>query len=202
MTGNFKIGVIILAAGASKRLGHPKQLVEFKGRTLLQHTIDVANSFEFDSRVLVLGAGANVIMDKTNPRNFELIINEAWEEGISSSIRQGVNALLRGKNKPDQILILLADQPFVSVENIGQLIKLQLERDVAASFSEYAGDVGVPAIFSKEIFPQLLALQGDQGAKKLIYNKDFGFATMRFENGNFDVDTAKDIELLRQLEKE
>lgn len=201
MIGNRKIGVIILAAGASSRLGHPKQLVEFKGKTLLQHIIDVANSFKFDSKVLVLGAKADEIKAKTFRDNFEVVINETWEEGMSTSIREGLSASLKLENKLEHVLILLADQPFVTQENIEKLIKLQLEKDVQATFSEYAGDVGVPAIFSREVFRQLKALEGDEGAKKLIYDKKFEFATQKFEKGNFDVDTVKDVELLKQMEQ-
>lgn len=201
MIGNRKTGVIILAAGASSRLGHPKQLVEFKGKTLLQHIIDIANSFDFDTQVLVLGANADEIIAKTNLKNFEVVINENWEEGMSTSIGNGLSASLKFDNKLEQVLILLADQPFVSWENIDQLIKLQLEKDVQATFSEYADDVGVPAIFSREVFPQLKALKGDQGAKKLIYDEKFEFRTLKFEKGNFDVDTAADVELLKQMEQ-
>lgn len=201
MSKKSKIGVIILAAGASRRLGHPKQLVQFKGKTLLQHIVDVSNSVEFCSRVLVLGARANEIQGKSDLKNFEVVYNESWEEGMSTSIREGLFASLKSENRLEHILILLADQPFVTKENINQLIILQLEKNVQATFSEYAGDIGVPAIFSREIFPQLRALKGDQGAKKLIYDGNLEFATLKFEKGNFDVDTSNDIELLRQMEQ-
>lgn len=200
MIENSKIGVIILAAGSSSRLGHPKQLVEFKAKTLLQYIIDIADAFKFDSKVLVLGAKADEIYAKTNPKNFKVIINENWQEGMSSSIKKGVSESLKLENELDHILILLSDQPFVSGENIAELIKVQLNENVQATFSEYAGNTGVPAIFSKDTFYDLQKLKGDYGAKKLIQRNILKYQTVKFQKGNFDVDTEKDVELLKKLE--
>lgn len=202
MTGNSKIGVIILAAGASRRLGYPKQLVEFKGRTLLQHIIDTANLFDFDARMLVLGAKAKEIKSNINSRNFQEVYNKNWEEGMGTSISKGLSEALKIEEQLDHILMLLSDQPFVTVEKIQELIRLQLDNNLPATLSEYAGEVGVPAIFSKETFSELLNLKKDQGAKKLILNDKIKFETVKFEAGNFDVDTAEDVELLKQLEEE
>lgn len=202
MIGNRKIGVIILAAGASSRLGYPKQLVEFKGKTLLQHIIDVADPLDFDSRVLILGAKADEIKNKIDSRNFRVVYNENWEEGMGTSISKGISEALNLQNNLDHVLILLSDQPFVNKEKILELLKVQLESDKPATFSEYAGEVGVPAIFSAEIFSELQKLKKDQGAKKLILNDKIKFETVKFEAGNFDVDTAEDVELLKQMEKE
>ncbi|MGM0934650.1 MAG: nucleotidyltransferase family protein [Bacteroidota bacterium] len=202
MRDNAKIGVIILAAGSSSRLGYPKQLVEFKGIPLLQRSIDIVESLELDPKILVLGAKEDEINKKIDPRNFEVVINENWEEGMSTSIRKGISEALKIKKELEQILILLSDQPLVTKDKIEELIRVQLDSKKQATFSEYLGNVGVPAIFSREIFSDLKKLKGDQGAKKLIYNKGFQFGTVKFENANFDVDTIADVELLKQMEKE
>lgn len=202
MRDNAKIGVIILAAGSSSRLGYPKQLVEFKGITLLQHSIDIAESLEFDARILVLGAREDEINKKIDCRNFKVVINENWEEGMSTSIRKGLSEALKLEKELEHVLILLSDQPLVTREKVEELIRVQLNSNKPATFSEYAGEPGVPAIFSREIFSDLEKLKGDQGAKKLIYENDFQFETVKFENGNFDVDTTADVELLKQMEEE
>jgi len=199
---NKKIGVVILAAGSSSRLGYPKQLVEFKGKPMLQHILDVADSFEFETEVLVLGAGAEEIKDKIEPRKFEILFNKNWEEGMASSIRIGLERSLEKEKDLEDLLILLSDQPFVSEERIEALIKEQLTGNSQTTFSEYDGDVGVPAIFSRSVFPFLKELKGDHGAKKLILDKKIEFRTVKFEKGNFDVDTKEDVELLKKLEKE
>ncbi|AVR46830.1 nucleotidyltransferase family protein [Christiangramia fulva] len=200
MIENKKIGVVILAAGASSRLGYPKQLVEFEGKKLLQKMIDLADDFSFDSKVLVLGANANEIKKEIDSKNFSIAINGEWNQGMSSSIIKGITSS-EELEKLDHLLILLSDQPFVNREKIEQLIRLQIENKSEATFSEYEGDIGVPAIFSRSVFQKLKELKGDHGAKKLIYNDKIEFQTIKFEKGNFDVDTKEDVELLKQLEK-
>ena len=201
MRENAKIGVIILAAGSSSRLGNPKQLVEFRGIPLLQHSIEVAESLKFDTKILVLGAKAEEIIKKIDSKSFEVVINENWEEGMGTSISKGVTEALKHEKDLDHILMLLSDQPFVNKEKIQELIRVQLDSYKPATFSEYAGEVGVPAIFSRDIFPELQKLKKDQGAKKLILNNEISFETVKFEGGNFDVDTAEDVELLKRMEE-
>ncbi len=198
---NNKIGVVILAAGSSSRLGYPKQLVEFQGKPMLQHILDVAGSFEFDTELLVLGANSEQIKEKIEPKKYEILFNENWQEGMASSIRAGLERSLEMEKDLEHLFILLSDQPFVSKERIEALIKEQLAANSEATFSEYDGDVGVPAIFSSSVFPFLKELKGDHGAKKLIYTKKMQFRTVKFEKGNFDVDTKEDVELLKRLEK-
>ena len=201
MIYNRKIGVIILAAGSSSRLGYAKQLVEFKGKALLQHVIDVAENFQFDSRILVLGANSDKITENITPGNFKLVINEEWEKGMSASIRKGITESLKFDKELEHVLILLSDQPFVSGENIERLLKVQLEENTQATFSEYQGNIGVPAIFSREVFSEFQELKGDQGAKKLIKEGKLNFRTVKFEKGNFDVDTPEDVESLKRMEE-
>lgn len=201
MKTNAKIGVIILAAGSSSRLGYPKQLVRFKGIPLLQRSIDVSESLKFTAKILVLGAKEAEISKEINSRSFDVVINENWEEGLGTSIRKGISEALKLEKELEHILIMLSDQPLVAKDNIEELVRVQLDSKKQATFSEYAGDIGVPAIFSSEIFSKLIKLKGDQGAKKLIYDRDFQYGTVQFENGNFDVDTIADVKLLKRMEK-
>lgn len=201
MKSEAKIGVVILAAGSSSRLGYAKQLVEFKGKPLLQHAIDIAESLELATKVLVLGARAEEIERNIELQNFVPVRNENWEEGMSGSLREGLLRSQELENELKHLLILVSDQPFITKEKIQQLIKVQLEHKTAATFSEYAGSFGVPAIFSAEVFPFLKELKGDEGAKKLILDEKFDFETVKFEKGNFDVDTKEDVELLKKREK-
>lgn len=202
MIQNAKIGVVILAAGSSSRLGYAKQLVEFNGKPLLQHAIDVSGLLDFDSKVLVLGARKDKIESEIDLKEFEVVANENWEEGMSTSISKGVLRSQELEHELDHILILLSDQPFVSKERIEELIQVQLDKNSQATFSEYSGDIGVPAIFSAEVFHDLKELKGDQGAKKLIHDEKLDYGIVKFEEGNFDVDTAEDVERLKKLEKE
>lgn len=201
MRENIKIGVIILAAGSSSRLGYPKQLVKFKGKFLLQHSIDLAEAIGFNTKILVLGSKAEKIRKEIDPKKFKVVINEHWEEGMGTSISKGISEAVEKEKQLEHILIMLSDQPLISKDKIEELIKVQLNSHKQATFSEYTGDIGVPAIFSHELFSELIKLNGVQGAKKLLYNKDIRFQTIRIENGKFDVDTKTDVEILNNMEE-
>lgn len=202
MRENTKIGVIILAAGSSSRLGYPKQLVKFKEKSLLQHSIDLAEAIGFDTNILVLGSKAEKIRKEIDPKNFKVVLNENWEEGMGTSISKGASEAVKIGEQLEHILIILSDQPLVTKDKIEELIKVHLNSHKQATFSEYTGDIGVPAIFSRELFSELIKLNGIQGAKKLLYNKDIRFETIKIEKGNFDVDTIGDVEILRQMEED
>ncbi len=189
--------MIILAAGSSSRLGEAKQLVEFNGQPLLQYTLNCAEKLTFDSKILVLGSNSRKIKTSLELGNFEVVINEEWEEGMASSIRKGIQ---QSKIDLEHVMILVSDQPLISSDNLENLIAKQLENNTEATFSEYDGDLGVPAIFSKKVFLELLNLKGDQGAKKLLQKGKLTYESVKFEGGNFDVDTKEDVEKLKELE--
>ncbi|SDR71145.1 nucleotidyltransferase family protein [Gramella sp. MAR_2010_147] len=202
MIQHAKIGVVILAAGSSSRLGYAKQLVEFNGKSLLQNAIDTSCSIGFKTNILLLGARAEEIISSIDPKDFEIVINKQWREGMSGSIKEALNRSLELYQDLQHLLILVSDQPFICKESLEKLIEVQLKSKSPATFSEYVGNVGVPAIFSAEVFPYLNELKGDQGAKKLIMDHKIDFKTVKFEKGNFDVDTQEDVELLKKMKNE
>lgn len=190
---------MILAAGASSRLGHPKQLVEFQNKTLLQHIIDSAAPLNFTPSLLILGANANQIRRATNLNNVTVLDNENWSEGIASSIRLGVSESIKWNESLESILFLLSDQPFVTTELIEELIQKHANKNQRITASRYMENVGVPAIFGKTFFPQLLELTGDVGAKKIIAQNGKHVESIHFKRGFFDVDTKEDyIKLLNK----
>lgn len=195
-------GVIVLAAGSSSRLGEPKQLVEFRKQPLLQKVIEECDPLEFSSGVIVLGAKAEDIEQEIDPGPFTFVTNESWREGIASSIRKGVEATLKKNPGTGHLLFLLSDQPFVNTEVIRQLLTTHGEGagDKEITASSYKGEIGVPAIFSKTMFPLLLELSGDQGAKKIMKQHPARVAEVPFEMGQFDVDTPEDQSELRNFE--
>ncbi|QCK15458.1 nucleotidyltransferase family protein [Mangrovivirga cuniculi] len=155
MIKNNKIGVVILAAGSSSRLGHPKQLVQFQGKTLLQLAIDKSESFDFDTKIVVLGAEADNIKNEIDEKNFTILLNENWKEGIASSIRKGVVESIEKEPALSHILFLLSDQPFISKSLISKLVEVQLNQKGNATYSSYENEPGVPAIFQKKCFLKL-----------------------------------------------
>lgn len=200
MSISNNIGVVILAAGSSSRLGEPKQLVRFQDKPLLQNMIDQSVSLGFGSKIIVLGANSETIKKALNPGIFTFVLNENWNEGIASSIRKGVEYSLGLNPGTEHLLFLLSDQPFVSTALLERLLETHRTGNSEITASFYNNDVGVPAVFSKPIFPFLLELDGDQGAKIIMKRFPDKVTPVHFEMGHFDVDTPRDYIKLRQFE--
>jgi len=200
LSAEANIAVVVLAAGGSTRLGRPKQLVEFKGKTLLEHTMDKVDMLGFQTKVLVLGSNQDKIQQKISTDGFKVITNPNWEQGMASSIKRGLEAALAKENELDHILFLVSDQPFLERVNLIKLVHTQLTKNPKATYSKYGDNIGVPAIFGKAAFPLLLQLEGDEGAKKLIHLEEFNFCTETLKNGGFDVDTEEDVQELKQMD--
>ncbi len=198
MSESPKIGVIILAAGTSKRLGQPKQLVSFRGKNLLQHSIDCTENLTLVSKILVLGANAEKVKREINSKSFQTVINERWEEGMASSVRIGVEKSITMIPNLEAILILVSDQPFVSKELLHKMIKLY-KSESSNVVCRYGEGKGVPALFGSKYFNELLQLKGDHGARKIIQDHEEMQSIVTFDQGNFDVDTPEDLERLNNL---
>ena len=194
-----KTGVIILAAGSSSRLGHSKQLLSFRGKTLLQLIIDEAELLDLEQKVLVLGANADNIRQSVTAGSFTVVINEHWEEGIASSIRIGLAKLLELDPGLDEALFLLSDQPFVSADHIRELLSVHERHGKAITASQYKDTVGVPALFSRELFNELLDIHGDRGASVVMHRHQEQLTAVAFSQGAIDVDTPEDVDRLQEL---
>jgi molybdenum cofactor cytidylyltransferase len=191
--------ILIIAAGQSKRLGKPKQLLAFEGKSLINRLIEITKLAGTYPTTLVLGANADKITTQLQDKHLTVVMNEQWEEGMASSIRAGVKSIIQASPNMDGIMILVCDQPFINVENINGLIALQLATGKPIAACYYANVLGTPALFHKSIFPDLLELKGDIGAKKIIKNKEEEVAKLHFEKGVLDIDTEADY---KQLLKE
>lgn len=200
MSVSNNTGVVILAAGSSSRLGEPKQLVRFQDKPLLQNMIDQSVSLGFGSKIIILGANSETIKKALNPGTFTFVMNENWTEGIASSIRKGVEYSLGLNPGTEHLLFLLSDQPFVSTELLERLLETHRTEKSEITASFYNNDTGVPAVFSKPIFPLLMELGGDHGAKKIMRRFPDKVTPVHFEMGHFDIDTPRDYVKLRQLE--
>ncbi len=188
-------GLIILAAGSSSRMGEPKQLLPFEGKTFLQCAIDAALGSQVTSRVVVLGADKDEIKKSFRADTIPVIHNQDWEKGMSSTMQKGLNYLTKYK-VPDQVIILLCDQPFVHSGILDALIETQKATGKGIVACKYSETLGVPVLFTKKYFPEMLALKGSEGAKKLIYAHLDDVAEVDFPKGAVDIDTYEDYELL------
>ena len=185
----FHTDIIILAAGASTRLGRPKQLLLWQGVTLLQHTVQTALTVATQP-VVVTGANGEHLAAALDPGQVKLVFNPNWQQGIASSIKCGLQALLNRTPEPEQVIFMVCDQPFVTAELLLDLINEQQKSRKPIVASAYAGTLGIPALFNKSLFPQLLELQGDTGARRIIQGNTAEVASVVFEEGRYDIDTA------------
>ena len=183
------VAAIVLAAGASKRLGEPKQLVVIGGETLLERTVRVARE-ACSPVVVVVGAEYEQVLANSVLGDVVTVINDKWSEGMASSIRLGVETLeLMAKDAAGGGL-MTCDQPAVTVKHLSRLIQ---QAEVKAS--RYAGRNGVPAFFPKKYFDSLMKLKGDVGARELLAEARYE----ELENGELDLDTLADLEKAREL---
>jgi molybdenum cofactor cytidylyltransferase len=192
------VAAIVLAAGASRRLGQPKQLLTFKGETLLARSIRLANEAGAGPVLVVLGAHRERIRAAVSLDDMGIAINEEWEQGIASSIHAGLNRLGAIADDAQGVLILSCDQPRLTAEHMRQLIDSfysQAEPCIVAS--AYAGVLGIPAVFPRIAFSHLLALSGDKGARALLMQPPCRLIPLPFEGGEIDIDRPGD---LRELE--
>lgn len=185
----MKLAAVLLAAGGSTRLGRPKQLLEFQGETLVRRAAHCALEAGFAPLHVVLGARAEEVSGALEGLDLNILRNEAWEEGLASSIRTGVAAL---PVDAAGALLLVCDQPALHaglLRSLGELFRADPSRPSACA---YGGSAGIPAILPRDHFPALLALKGDRGAKALLGDAQL----LPFPGGEADVDTPADAEKL------
>jgi molybdenum cofactor cytidylyltransferase len=186
-------GIVILAAGASTRLGKPKQLLPWQGSTLLQHAVQVARQVT-DQPVVVLGAHLHQLQAVLDPAAVQIVHNAAWKEGMASSIRSGLTAVMQ--QSPEHVIFIVCDQPFVSAALLQELILAHRKTGKSIIASAYSGTLGIPALFDASFFPQLLGLEGDTGAKKIIQQHSEHVYAVPFPMGHIDIDTAEEYDAL------
>ena len=189
-------GIIILAAGSSSRFGSTKQLVHFKGKTLLQHTIEEATEAGAEPIVVVTGANANEISKEIKNEKIEIVFNKDWEQGMALGIIIGLKKAISLNNKMEKAIIAVCDQPFISSSLFQQLYQKQNESAKYIVACCYADTIGTPALFTQKYFDVLMKLKGDEGAKKLMKTYSEDVAMVDFPKGYIDIDTKEDYENL------
>ncbi len=188
----MKTGIIILAAGSSSRLGRPKQLLDYRGKTLLQTVIDEALATNCKPVLVVLGANAKEIAARHENDQISIVINENWKNGMASSIVAGLSVMIKNNSALECIIIAVADQAFIKMSNFNHLIEKQKETGKNIIASAYAETIGTPVLFKKDYFEALLSLKGAEGAKNILKQHPHELETVMFEGGGIDIDTETD----------
>ena len=205
------IGAVILAAGGSSRLGQPKQLLTFRGETFVCRAVRAAAEAGCEPILVVVGENSEAIklaldiresrissfsgperVPRPPPRP-AIIENGEWRRGVGTSIRRGLEQL---PNVVEAVVLLACDQPYLDASIVSQLIAALAETGKPIAASSYADTLGVPALFDRSCFDDLLALPDDSGAKSLIAARPNDIAAIPFEKGAIDIDTPSDFQRL------
>jgi molybdenum cofactor cytidylyltransferase len=189
-TESTHIHVMVLAAGASSRFGSAKQLVRVNGRPLMLTAVSRAVELAGHSVTVVLGAHAAELAPLLRHSPASVAINREWSEGIASSIREG---LTHAPSTADGVLIALADQAAVTTEDLRRLAGLWRRDPTAIVAAQYAGAVGVPAIFPRWCFRELNELRGDRGAQVLLQRHVDRLARLPMPSAELDIDRPEDL---------
>ncbi|HEX7588228.1 MAG TPA: nucleotidyltransferase family protein, partial [Anaerolineae bacterium] len=189
-----RVAVVVLAAGGGTRMkGRIKQLLPWRGKTLIQNAVGIAASACAAETIVVLGANAAEIRSTLEHAPGRVLINSAWETGHASSIRMGLNALGR---EIEAAVFVNADQPFLATSVIDRIIQDYYETGARIVAPLYAGRRGSPVLFDRVHFAELKSLQGEQGGRELLVKYPSQIQTVEFaeEQLAVDVDTPEEYE--------
>jgi molybdenum cofactor cytidylyltransferase len=189
-------GAIILAAGGSSRFGRPKQLLPFRGESLVRRAVRAASESGCGRIAVVAGEQRDLIENELRETKAFVIHNPNWKRGLGTSIRCGLQHLLNAHAKMDAVVLVACDQPFVDAQTISALMTMREDSGKPIVASRYANTLGVPALFDRSCFRALLALPAAAGAKALIESRGSDVAEIEFEQGAIDIDTPADFERL------
>jgi molybdenum cofactor cytidylyltransferase len=188
-----KVGGILLAAGSSSRLGQSKQLLKVGDKTLLENSLGVLLNSKLDTVCTVLGYDAARYAKIISEMNCLKVVNPEWNSGIGSSIKFGVHSLLKSDPELQGILIAVCDQLYLSTQHIDDMISIFYQDYDQNVVSEYRGISGVPVIFSRADFNNLMTISDHMGAKALTQNNHRRPCLVPFLQGEIDIDVPDDL---------
>jgi molybdenum cofactor cytidylyltransferase len=187
--------IIILAAGGSTRMGTPKQSLEIQGSTLLRRAVATALASICRPVCVVLGAGAETLSRQLTNLPVTVVINQNWENGIGTSIRQGVATI--AASGVDAVMIFLCDQPLITAASLDLMVGAFFESGRQICAAAYAAALGTPAIFSAELFDELRDLPDAHGGKAIIQRHADQVLAFPLPQAETDLDTMEDVRRLR-----
>ncbi len=194
-----KYAALVLAAGSSTRLGRPKQLLNYKGKTLIEHTINQLNSINNIDVFVVLGAHKNEILSKLDLGSVRVFINTEWKKGMGESIRFGVQKIQKIANYQG-LLITLVDLPLVTADHYQNLLSTFINNSKKIAITQYEDSVkGVPIVIDSLFFTDLKNLSEEQGAKSLLKKHKKEIVEVNTTIPYFDVDTEESYQKLLKL---
>ena len=186
------IGIILLAAGSSSRMGESKQLLKIENEPLLLKSAQTALQSEVEKVVVVLGSNEANNRQIIKHLPIEIITNPDWQTGMGSSLKAGLTSLLQLLPQLGAVLVMVCDQPLLTTDHLNKLLQTFKQTGSPIIASYYSDTTGVPAIFEKSIFKKLLHLENESGAKKILSQYKELVQPVDFPMGAIDLDTPED----------
>jgi molybdenum cofactor cytidylyltransferase len=187
------VSAIVLAAGMSRRMGVPKQLIPLGGKSLLETVLDNLRESRVDEIVLVLGHAADTIRQQVALDGVRAVANEAYREGMGTSLGAGISQV---GPRAEAALVVLADQPFVRPGTINRLIDEYREHRPQIAIPVYRGFRGNPVVLDRSVFPEIMGLNGDIGCRAIFGSHSENIRKVPVDDIGvlLDVDTKEDFE--------
>ena len=194
-TGRTRVSAIILAAGMSKRMGEVKQLLSLGEATLLGRVLEAVQSSQVDECVVILGFAAEAIKEKVALNNAKVVVNEAYSEGMSTSLRAG---LANVNPQAEAALVVLADQPFVKAATIDRLIEEYKKSRPQVAIPVHKGFRGNPVLLDRSVFAEAMGLQGDIGCRAIFGSRVKNILKVPVDDAGIliDADSPEEFERL------
>lgn len=196
---NKKSAIVILAAGNSSRMGCAKQLLSWKNTTLVENAIQQAIEVSHSEVFVVLGANDELIFDKIKKYPINVLVHRQWKNGIGSSIAYGVKEI-HNSSIYQRVVLLLADQPNITTHDVNCLLQHHIHKNNKITVTVCRNYTGVPVVFEKDFFKELMLLSGDCGAKSIIYQHRKKVTEFVIDKKILDIDTKEDYDkMLKNL---
>jgi len=192
-----RVAALVLAAGGSRRLGQPKQLVSMDNRPLVRQTVERAFASGCGDVFVVVGAHSGAVRAALAGLDVVVVDNPRWETGMGSSIRSGVDALQKHPLGATGVLIVSVDQYRIPREHLQRLREAH-DAGHGLVASSYAGTLGIPALFSRPYFTELLRVDPAQGGKDILAKRRDRVFPVTCVEGRFDLDTQYDLEVFNR----
>lgn len=195
-SNSMGVGAVILAAGASSRMGRPKQTLKFQGKSLLRRAALAALSAKCRPVIVVTGAHSEMSRREFEGLDVLEVFNASWETGMASSVRAGVEGLVSRDAEVAGAVLMLCDQPHVTADVISRIVAVFHSTGRPVIASTYEWSFGVPALFNSTLFAELMRLEGRAGAKEVIKRHASEAHFIPFQGGEVDLDTPDDFSRL------
>lgn len=195
------VSAVVLAAGTSRRMGTPKQLLWIEGKPILEHTLANVRESDVNEIVLVLGFAADAVKREVSTQGLKVVYNEAYQQGMGTSLRSGLAAVDPESNAA---LIVLGDQPFVRATTLNKLIECHQSSKPQIVIPLYKGFRGNPVLLDRAVFPELADLSGDVGCRAIFGNHTEGICKLPVDDVGvlLDIDSPEDVQKINQTRTE